>query len=271
MKEAITPLLSARRQAQASRLGDVLDAYETVCAFGYLPESWRTWTTHLAVYQDSVYFVNSNANAKLNFRSEISLEVYLQQLFDFQLAHLASDAITALFQATAVFAPWQHLEWDVETLCVEVVGWRRDRVSQRQMLVRRCLVTLEHNDLHLLLDGIRREITARDYLKDLRQFSSTIDMWSPSSASHIEILPRLKLKLSDADTTFLGHAVDYVPPMLETTPNVAVTLMQRATSRATSFLASQGRNQGQNHSLIPIREDSRSSPGAHRLHMLLTA
>jgi hypothetical protein len=261
-EEAITPLLNARRQAQASRLGDVLDAYETVCAFGYLPESWRTWTTHLAVYQDSMYFVDTDAKAKLNFRSETPLQIYLQQLFDFQLAHLASDAVTALFHATAVFAPWQHLEWDAETLCVEVVSWRRDQVSQRQMLVRRCLVTLERNDLHLLLDGVRREITARDYFRDLRQFSSTIDMWSPSSASHIEILPRLKLKLSDADTRFLGHAVNYVPPTLETTPNLAVTLMQRATSRATSFLGSQGRNQGQGHSasLIPIMEDSRSLP-----------
>jgi len=271
--ETASPLIHARHVAEEVRLSGVLDAYETVCAYGYLPESWQMLATQLALYLEAEYHNKSTEKSSLTFRSEVPLESYLVQLHDAELAYLTSDAITALFQSTAVFAAWQHLECDVKTSCIDVVTWRRSQVAQRQMLVRRCLVTLRHDDLHLLLDGVRREVTARGYLKGLRQSSSTTDTWSPCSASHIDILPRLELKMSDPDARFLKHAVDYTPPTLEPTPGLAVTLLQRATSRATSFLGSPRRNQGtdgQPSSLVPIMEDSECCPGLTRFNTVLT-
>jgi len=272
--ETANPLMHARHAAEEVRLSGVLDAYETVCAYGYLPLSWQLLATQLALYLEAEYLTKSTAKPLLTFRSEVPLESYLVHLHDAELAYLASDAITALFQQTAVFTLWQHLECDVKTSCIDVVTWRRSQVAQRQMLVRRCLVTLRHDDLHLLLDGVRNEVAARGYLQGLTQFSSTTDTWSPCSASHIDILPRLELKMSDPDARFLKHAVDYTPPILEPTPGLAATLLQRATSRATSFLGSPRRNQGtggQPSSLVPIMEDSECCSRLTRLDVLLTA
>jgi hypothetical protein len=271
--EAITSLMRVRHNAEAKRLGAILAAYETVCAYSCHRGSWQTLAAELAIYLDSEYFTKSEVKPPLHFRSEIPLEVYLEHLSYEDLAYLISDAITALFQRREVFAPWQHLECDVTTLFIDVVTWKRDQVSERQMLVRRCLVTLEDNDLHLLLYGLRREIIARNYLIDLRQSHSIADTWTPTSSSHLGILPRLKLEISIPDEAFLKVAVAYVTPSLEMTSSSAATFFQRASSRASAFLSSQRRNQGQggrSPSLVPIMEDSRFSLGVHKVQILLT-
>jgi serine/threonine protein kinase len=76
------------------------------------------------------------------------------------------------------------------------------------MLIRSSLVTLQDEDLHVLLDKTRHEISAIDYLNMLgkhsaiyhlnvwRNTNSTINTsWSPSLVSHLDILPHLRLTL----------------------------------------------------------------------------
>jgi hypothetical protein len=150
--------------------------------------------------------------------------------------------------------------------------WSRDTVSERQKLVKRCLMTLRHNDFHILSDGTRREITARDYLRELRQFSFNTDTRGPCSTSHRNILPRLKLKMSFSDARFFTEAVNHTPSMSGMISSLAATLLRRATFRATSFLSSQGRPQSQDghlFSLGPIMEDSGSSLEKLQSHTLL--
>jgi serine/threonine protein kinase len=266
--EYISPLQHARHAAEESHLSGVLDAYETVCAYGYLSESWHLLITQLALYLDTEYFNKSTTKPSLTFRSKVPLDIYLRQFHlrqlhvnDAELAYLASDAITALFQTTAVFAPWQHLECDVRTSYIDLVAWERYGVSERQKLVRRCLITLQYDDLHLLLDGIRHEIaTQRGYLRGLRIDSDATDTWSPCSGSHLDILARLDLRMAPSDATYLQENVQYTPPVLEMPRSPTGTLLQRATSRATSFLGSQRRPQGKegrSSMLVPISEDSK--------------
>jgi hypothetical protein len=260
--EAISPLQHARHAAEESHLSGVLDAYETVCAYGYLSESWHLLFTHLALYLDTEYLNKSTTKTALTFRSEVPLDVYLRQLHvsDAELAYLASDAITALFQTTAVFAPWQHLECDVKASYIDLVAWERDDVSERQKLVRRCLITLQYDDLHLLLNGIRNEVvTQRGYLRGLRIDSDATDTWSPCSDSHLAIITRLDLRMAPSDAIYLQKNVDYTPPAFEAATKLASTLLQRATSRATLFLGSQRRVRGRDDRsslLVPILEDS---------------
>jgi hypothetical protein len=257
--EKISPLMHARHVAEGSHLSGVLDAFETVCAYGYYSESWQGLATQLTLYLDAEGSTKSTPRPTLTFRSEISLEVYLVLLDDAELAYLACDAVTALLHATAVFAPSQHLEFDFKTSCINLVTWDNAQVSQRQIFVRRYLFTLSNDDLHLLLTGINGEIVARGYLEGVRQFSPTkgqwtqTDVWIPCSNSHLEILPRLKLKMSGPDANYLKHAVHYSPPIS------AATLLQRATHRASLFLGSPRRDQSKDihsSSLMPIMEDS---------------
>jgi hypothetical protein len=263
--EVISPLQHARHAAEESHLSGVLDAYETVCAYGYLSESWHLLSTQLALYLDTEFLNKSTTKPSLTFRSKVPLDIYLRQLGvnDAEIAYLASDAITALFQTRAVLAPWQHVECDVRTSYINLVAWEREGVSERQKLVRRCLITLQYDDLHLLLDGIRYEIvTQRRYLKRLRIDSDATDTWGPCSGSHLDILARLDLRMAPSDAKYLQENVHYTPPALEIPRNPTATLLQRATSRASSFLGSQRRPQGKegrSSLLVPILEDSKQS------------
>jgi hypothetical protein len=253
--EAFTPLVEARITAEQRHLSGILDAYETFCAYGYRPESWKILATHLTLYLESDYPGKPRTKQSLAFRSKISFASYLENLDSEQLGFLASDAVVALFHSTAVFDTSQHLERDPQTSCFDLLPWKKPQGSQAQMLVRTYLQGLQDVDLHLLIGGTTQQLYARTYL--VHQFSSS---WTLCSGSHLDILPRLNLKIPPHDTAYLRDNVDYTPSSTGAIFYPASTLLERATSRATSFLGPPRRSivGGTNPlSLVPIMEDSK--------------
>jgi hypothetical protein len=255
--EAFIPLVEARIAAKQRHLSGVLDAYETFCAYGYRPESWKILAAHLTLYLKSDYPEKPRTEQPLTFRSKISFASYLGNLDNEQLGFLASGAVVALFHSTAVFDTSQHLERNPQTSYFDLLPWKKPQGSQAQILVRTCLQKLKDTDLHLLIGGITQQLYAKTYLA--HQFSSS---WTPCSSSHLDILPRLNLIILPHDTAYLRDNVDYTQPSTGAIFYPASTLLERATSRATSFLGSPRRSivGGTNPlSLVPIMEDSKST------------
>jgi hypothetical protein len=255
--EAFTPLVEARIAAEERCLSGVLDAYETFCAYGYFPDSWKLLAAHLTLYLESDYPAKPRTKQSLTFRSEISFASYLETLDDEQLGFLASDAVVALFHLTAVFDTSQHLERNSQTSCFDLLPWEKPQGSQAQKLVRTYFQGLQDTDLYLLIEGITQQLYAKTYR--VQQFSSS---WTPCSGSHLDILPRLDPNVLPHDTVYLQDNVDYIPPSTEAILHPASIFLERATSRATSFLGSPRRSLlgGTNlPSLFPLMEDSESA------------
>lgn len=201
-------ITEARRAANKCHLGDVFDAYHAFCAYSNVPQTWKVLAIQLAIYLDAQYFKEPDATLLLAFQSNMSFPAYLAQLGTKQLGHLASDAVEALFHAKRVLVRSDSFQRAATTFSVDVVSWNPEFSSkgQLQSLARKYYQQLTYDDNHLLLDGVKYELYRRSTAPQAYiGFDEFIESsWAPCSDSHFEILLRLNVAMSEADTTSLG-------------------------------------------------------------------
>jgi hypothetical protein len=91
--------------AVVRHLGDVVDAYETFCAYGHLSTAWKSLSIQLALYLKTHYFGRPNVETEIPFQMGLPYAAYLEQLVMIQLGYPASDAVIALLQVNEVLLP----------------------------------------------------------------------------------------------------------------------------------------------------------------------
>jgi hypothetical protein len=158
----------------------------------------------LALFLQTQHLSRPGVALSLPFQLGISFAAYLEQLETTEVAHLASDAVTALFQTKGVLSSSEHFERRGDTSYIDVSTWQASHIPELQALSRMYLQRLSYFNLHLLLDGIKCELYVRCTAPKGDAYVA------PGSNFHPEILLYLDLDLSPAHHAFLEDHADYV-------------------------------------------------------------
>ncbi|OAL01193.1 kinase-like protein [Phaeosphaeriaceae sp. SRC1lsM3a] len=263
METEVLPLTAARRAAESFQLGPLLDAYETFCAYGCMPEAWKVLALQLSIYLESDDIANLKNAAQSPFRSNEPFRSYLRKVeshFGWEMiGYLVSDFVVALFHATSVLPGTHHFERDAKTLAFDVVPWDTDTVPVGQRLTRQHLGRLLPAEIYQPLADIATHLL-RDDKGAARQSN---DSWTPCGYSYAGILPFLT---DDYEMDWIPDfqrrygsllLVQIEPPKIEP-PKRSSTLLRRAAARAAGLLGTPDRPQDQaaDGSLVSIQEDA---------------
>lgn len=242
-------LVEARHTAATCRLDLILDAYETFCAYGCMPETWRGLAIELSIYLESDDVVRGSTAAVPLTPSNEPFSSWLTQPENFDggqhLGYLVNDFVTALFHVAGVLAPTHHFGRDAKTLAFNVIPWDTDRVSQEQKRVRQRFCKVSMDQIYLPLRAIATHLLQNSVE---RRFN---DLWSPCQESHHESLPFLAL--CDVQPKVRRPPAIRPPPSPRRTPS---TLLRRA-ARAAGLLGNPDRskNRALAGAFAPIQEN----------------